>query len=153
MLLYRAQGVILALLGAGSVLESWRITQAAREGANFDAIGPDRYLLALGVLMVVIGIWMALRPPVTDQFGPLPEQPRVGSTFYITVAMLAALTATLPYIGFPLASFAFLTFMFHRFGGWSWLRSSAVSVGVAAVFYITFVWMADLPLPHGNLIF
>jgi Tripartite tricarboxylate transporter TctB family len=153
MLLYRVQGVIFTLLGIGSTLEAWRITQAAREGGNFDAIGPDRYLLALGVLMTVIGTWMALRPPVIDQFGPLPEQPKVGATFYITVAMLAALTATLPYIGFPVASFVFLTVMFHRFGGWSWLRSSAVSIVVAAIFYITFVRMADLPLPHGNLIF
>ena len=153
MLLYRAQGAILALLGAGSVLEALRITQESREGANFDAIGPDRYLMALGILMAVIGLWLALRPPVTDQFGSLPEQPKVGSTFYLTMAMLAALTAALPYIGFTVASFVFMAVMFHRFGGWSWLRSSAVSAVIAAIFHVAFIRVADVPLPHGYLPF
>jgi hypothetical protein len=153
MLLYRAQGAILALLGAGSVLEAMRITQESREGANFDAIGPDRYLMALGVLMTVIGILLALRPPVTDEFGSLPEQPKVGSTFYLTMAMLAALAAALPYIGFTAASFVFLTVMFRRFGNWSWMRSAAVSAIAAAIFYITFIRVADVPLPHGYLTF
>jgi hypothetical protein len=153
MLLYRAQGAILALLGAGSVLEAWRITQDAREGANFDAIGPDRYLMSLGVLMLVIGIWLALRPPVTDQFASLPERPKVDSTFYVTMAMLAALTAALPHIGFTVASFVFLTVMFRRFGSWSWVRSAAASAITAAIFYITFIRVADVPLPHGYLMF
>ena len=153
MLLYRAQGVILALLGAGSVLEAWRITQTAREGANFDAIGPDRYLMALGVLMTVIGVWMALRPPLTDELGSLPAQHKVGSTFFVTLAMLVALTALLPFVGFTIASFAFLIVMFHRFGGWSWVRSAAAAGLVAAVFHVTFIWMADVPLPRGSLMF
>jgi len=153
MLLYRAQGLILALLGAGSMLEAWRITQAAREGANFDAIGPDRYLMALGVLMTVIGLWMALRPPVTDRLGSLPEQPGVGSTFFITLAMLVALMALLPHVGFTIASFAFLIVMFHRFGGWSWMLSAAAASLVAAVFHVTFIWLADVPLPRGYIVF
>lgn len=152
-MLYRAQGIILTVLGVGSVLEGWHITRAARESGNFDAIGPDRYLIGLAAVMAIVGLWMALRPPVADYFGSLAQQPKVGPTFFITVGMLAALSAALPYIGFPIASFVFLAVMFHHFSEWSWLRSSAVSVLVAAIFYVTFVRLADLPLPHGDLIY
>jgi len=152
-MLYRVQGAVLGLLGAGSVVEAWRITQEAREAANFDAIGPDRYLMGLGLLMAVIGLWMARRPPVADQFGSLPAQRSVGATFYITVGLTAALALALPYIGFAPASFLFLTIMFRQFGEWSWVRSAAASAVTAAVFYIMFIWLADLPLPHGELLF
>lgn len=151
MLLYRAQGAVLALLGLGSLPEAWRITRDVRQGANFDAVGPDRYLLALGVLMLLVGTWMAWRPPADDATGPAP--PHVGATFFLTMAMLAALAAAMPYLGFPIASFVFMTVMFHRFGGWSWMRSTGASLVVAAVFYIAFIRVADVPLPDGYLTF
>ena len=152
-MLYRVQGALLGLLGAGSVVEAWRITQEVREAGNFDAIGPDRYLMGLGVLMAVIGLWMALRPPAADQFGSLPAQRSVGATFCVTVGLTAALALALPYIGFAPASFLFLTIMFRHFGEWSWLRSAAASAATAGVFYVVFIWLADLPLPHGELLF
>ena len=52
MILQRVHGIFFMLLGGVSVVDGWRIAQQAREGANFDAIGPDRYLMALGALML-----------------------------------------------------------------------------------------------------
>jgi predicted phage tail protein len=63
MILQRAHGIFFMLLGAVSFVDGWRIAQQAREGANFDAIGPDRYLMALGVLMLIAGVWRLLSRP------------------------------------------------------------------------------------------
>lgn len=151
MLLYRAQGAVLAVLGVGSVLEAMHIAAEAREASNFDAIGPDRYLLGLGVLMLVIGARLAVWPPA-EGYAALPDQPNTGATFFFTLGMVAALAAVLPYIGFPLASFTFLTIMFRRFGNWPWLLSAGVAAAVAAVFYVTFILVADVPLPRASLL-
>ena len=59
-MLQRAHGILFVLLGVVSLVDGWRVTVQARETADFDAIGPDRYLLALGVLMLAAGLWRLL---------------------------------------------------------------------------------------------
>jgi predicted phage tail protein len=91
MMLQRAHGIFFTLLGAVSIVDGWRIAQQAREGANFDAVGPDRYLLALGALMLVAGLWRLLGPADRQ-----PEAERAAgeatsgmtSTFVLTLVML-----------------------------------------------------------------
>ncbi len=63
MLLQRLQALLFILIGVVSFADAWRISVQARESANFDAIGPDRYLLALGVVLFIGGAWSLLRRP------------------------------------------------------------------------------------------
>lgn len=102
--------------------------------------------------MAAIGIWMALRPPSAAD-DTAPSQGSIGATFLFTMAMLIALTALLPYVGYPIASLLFLTLMFQRFGGWSWPRSGIAACAAAAIFYVAFIRIADVPLPHPYLSF
>ena len=149
-MLYRVQGLTYVLLGAVSLIEGWHITQTAREGANFDAIGPDRYLMALGALLGVVGLWLAMRPPQSAENAPasyLSGEARM--TLFVCIAMLAAFTLAMPYIGFTLGCFVFLTVLFRHLSDWSWLRSIAAGALTSAFFYVGLIRLADVPLPSG----
>lgn len=149
-MLYRVQGVMYVLLGVLSLVEGWHITKTAREGANFDAIGPDRYLMALGVIMLLVGAWLAVRPPPSPegaQTSYLPAQARTN--LIACVAMLAAFTLAMPYVGFTLGCFVFLAILFRRLSDWSWPRSTAVAALTSAFFYVALIRLADVPLPAG----
>ena len=101
MILHRLHGVFFMLLGVVSVVDGWRIAQQAREGANFDAIGPDRYLMALGAVMLIAGVWRLLgRPEPTDAEAAVPDRD-AGATWrlLLTLALLAAFAALVPVLG------------------------------------------------------
>jgi hypothetical protein len=151
-MLYRIQGLIYLLLGAVSLAEGWHIAGTARDGANFDAIGPDRYLMALGASLIVVGLWLALRPPQSadgTQGTYWPVQARTN--LIVCIAMLAAFTLAMPYIGFTFGSFVFLSVLFRFLSDWSWLRSTGAAALASAFFYVGLFRLADVPLPSGIL--
>ena len=149
-MLYRVQGIMYLLLGGVSLAEGWHITQTAREGGNFDAIGPDRYLMGLSVLLLVLGVWLALRPPQSAEEAQTTYWPADARTnLFVCLAMLAAFTLAMPYIGFTLGCFVFLSVLFRRLGDWSWLRSAGTAALASAFFYVGLIRLADVPLPSG----
>ena len=149
-MLYRVQGLVYALLGAVSLFEGWHITKTAREGANFDAIGPDRYLMALGALLIVVGLWLAIRPPQSADEAPASYwSGEARTTLIVCIAMLAAFTLAMPYAGFTLGCFVFLAVLFRYLSDWSWPRSTAAAALTSAFFYVGLIRLADVPLPSG----
>jgi hypothetical protein len=149
-MLYRVQGLVYALLGAVSLIEGWHITKTAREGANFDAIGPDRYLMALGALLIVVGLWLAIRPPQSADEAPASYlSGEARTTLIVCIAMLAAFTLAMPYAGFTLGCFVFLAVLFRYLSDWSWPRSTAAAALTSAFFYVGLIRLADVPLPSG----
>ncbi|MBO0763097.1 MAG: tripartite tricarboxylate transporter TctB family protein [Hyphomicrobiaceae bacterium] len=154
MLLERAQAIAYVLLGAVSLADGWRISQQDRRAANFDAVGPDRYLLALGLLMLAAGLWRLLG---ARQAEPQPQQSAMGvsasvaSQLILTLVTLAAFAALIPVLGFSLASPLFLAAQLQLLGAWAWWKNAIAAVMLALAFHATFVWFADIPLPKGYI--
>ena len=114
---------------SGPIVDGWRITQQAREGANFDAIGPDRYLMALGALMLLAGLWRLLRgpEPQTETAAAVPDRDAgARSSLLVTVALLVGFALLVPVLGFSPTCFLFLTVLLRVLGGWTWWRSLAL---------------------------
>jgi len=153
MILHRLHGALFLLLGALSIADGWRVAWQAREGANFDAIGPDRYLIALGALMLAAGIWGLLdRPQLTtqSQAAAVAEDSAGASwSLALTLGMLAAFAFAIPLLGFSPACFLFLAAQLLVLGSWRWWLSLAVAAAIALVFHVAFIWFADMPLPKG----
>lgn len=154
MALQRVYAVFFTFLGVVSLVDAARIAYQAREGANFDAIGPDRYLLVLGVLMLAGGLWSLLRPeqigvPLRDERGA-PAVP-MTSRLLLTLGLLAGFAVLTPVIGFSLACLMFLTLELRLLSNWQWWRILALAAMMALAFHITFVQLADMPLPKGTI--
>ena len=142
MILHRLHGALFLLLGVVSVADGWRIAQQAREGANFDAIGPDRYLIALGAAMLLAGLWRLLRgpPQQTDTEAAVPDRD-AGATWslLLTLAMLVAFALLVPVLGFSPTCFLFVAAQLRMLGGWSWWLSLAVAAPIALAFHVAFI--------------
>jgi Tripartite tricarboxylate transporter TctB family len=154
-MLQRAYGIPFMLIGAASIVDGWRIAREAREGANFDAIGPDRYLLALGVVMLAAGLWrLVSRPEVRaepDDGGGAAQTAGTRWTLVLVVAMLAGFAGAAPAIGFSLACFLFLVAQFWLLGARPWWKLAGGAAAATVTFHAAFVWLADMPLPRGYL--
>jgi hypothetical protein len=154
MILQRAHGIFFMLLGGVSVVDGWRIAQQAREGANFDAIGPDRYLMALGALMLMAGVWRLLgRPePRGKPQAAIPDRDeKATSRLVLTLGLLAAFAALVPVLGFSLTCFLFLAAQLRVQGDWPWWLSLGVAAPIALAFDVAFIRFADMSLPKGSV--
>ena len=149
-MLQRLHGILFILIGLGSIGDGWRIAQQARAGANFDAIGPDRYLAALGAVMLLAGLWSLLLRPETEPAAPRAE-PSEGTlpTLLLTLGLVAAFALAIPIIGFSPACFLFLALQLWVLSGWSWWVSFAAAVPIALGFHLAFVTFSDMPFPKG----
>jgi hypothetical protein len=149
MILHRLQAGLFMLLGAVSLADGWRIASQAREGANFDAIGPDRYLMALGALMIAAGVWSLLgrmQPQTAAQ-----HDGGAAWSLVLTLGMLASFVLALPYLGFAPACFLFIAAQLRLLGRWPWWRCLAAAAPIALAFHLAFITFADMPLPKGYL--
>lgn len=153
MLLQRAQALLFMLIGAISITDAWRISLQAREAANFDAIGPDRYLLALGVVLALGGAWSLLRPVPRTPRGAGADARTGGTsaTLGLTLVLLGGFAALMPFIGFSLACLLFLVLQLWLLSNWPWWKTAIAAVVIAAAFHVTFVDFADMPLPKASL--
>ena len=150
MTLHRLHGVLFLVLGVVSLADGWRIARQAREGANFDAIGPDRYLMALGALMLLAGLWHLLRGAGPETATSAPDRGSgATSSLLLTLAMLVGFALLVPVLGFSPTCFLFITAQLRVLGAWSWWRSVALAAAIAVVFHVAFISFADLPLPKG----
>lgn len=144
----RILGLALALLGLLSGWDSWRITRDARESGNFDAVGPDRYLLLVGCLMILTGLAMAIWPPPAapmQRSGRLwpPSKPALATGGLVGAVIL------MPLAGFTLACLAFFLALYATLNRWTWQGVAASALVTTGIFWIVFVWVADLSLPKG----
>jgi hypothetical protein len=152
MLLQRLHGLLFLLIGVVSIADGWRITQQARQGANFDAIGPDRYLMALGALMLAAGAWRLLSRTLLQGEPRTPEDGQSAGALrglLVTLGLLGAFAFAVPLIGFSTACFLFLAAQLRLLGGWTWWRSVATAALIALAFHVAFIRFADMPLPKG----
>ena len=64
------------------------------------------------------------------------------------MAALAAFCLILPWVGYPLSAFLFVTVVLRRLGS-GWPAAVALGVASAAVSHYLFAVLLDVPLPRG----
>lgn len=107
--------------------------------------GPGTWPLIVSVVLATLGLTLAgLARRTTDatRFG------RSALPVLAAVAGMVVFVAVLGVIGFEIPALL-LTFVWVRFlGGESWLLSTLVSLGTVVAFYVLFVGLLAVPIPH-----
>jgi putative tricarboxylic transport membrane protein len=144
--------VIVALLG---IADAWRLSSVVRAGGTFhDVIGPDRYLGAISVGLLLCGIWALsknlkiARPPM------IKKEEGKGSHVHqvvLVVFVLVLYAFAMPILGYLLATCFFFPVIYFIFGVRPWLKSILIGLSTTAVFYAIFEYFAEMPLPKGLL--
>jgi putative tricarboxylic transport membrane protein len=118
---------------------------AARPGAGFFPILVGVFACAVGVIVCV----QAFRAPVRASAAPdsAPDAAARGRALS-TVVMLIAFCALMPWVGYPLVAFAFVTILLQRLGS-AWRAAAITGLLSAIVSFYVFGVLLDVPLPRG----
>ena len=119
---------------------------SARPGAGF-------FPVAVALLGCVVGLVAAARavmwapagratPAATD------DDPRGRARAVTATLILVAFCLVLPWVGYPIAAFAFVFALLLRLGS-DWRAALGTAVASAAVSHYLFAVLLDVPLPRG----
>ena len=118
---------------------------AARPGAGFFPTLVGIFGCIVGVTMSVRAFRAPLHPPVARE-GVRDAAAR--SRALSTVVVLVAFCLLMPWVGYPLVAFGFVTVLLQRLGS-SWRAAAITGVLTAGVSFYVFGGLLDVPLPRG----
>jgi hypothetical protein len=158
MMRYALESLALAAIGAWSIWDGVRLSAAVRREGVFDALGPDRYIMILGGILLVLSVarfWAARAEWQAEhgQPGLSGEAPDNAPPlkFILLAVAFASYALVTPYTGYALATVLFFAPVYWIMGLRGWLRLIAATAISAATFTLLFITLADMPLPPGVL--
>lgn len=144
----RIFGGLLALFGAILVWDGWRLGREARPDGMFDDLGPDRYMMLLGGLLLAAGITIAVQAKGGAVTWRRPVLWPLSSPVVFTLVMAGYALLT-PLLGYTLATFLFFVAAFQLAHPRRWPVTVGISAAATAISYVLFVQLSDMPLPRG----
>jgi hypothetical protein len=140
----RVTDVVVALvvtgLGAATVTGSWALGAGSAR-----APGTGTWPLLVGAVLVALGVALL---GLTGRTGDTERFTRASWPVLAGLATMVAFVAVLEVIGFEIPA-ALLAFVWLRFlGRESWRTSIVTSLAVVVAFYVLFVGILSVPVPH-----
>ena len=118
---------------------------AARPGAGF-------FPTLVGIFGCMVGLTMsarAFRTPARAPVAPAIATDAVARRRALsTVALLVGFCLLIPWIGYPLVAFAFVTLLLQRLGS-AWRTAALIGAVTAVASFYAFGVLLDVPLPRG----
>jgi len=143
-------GSLLALLGAGALLEARRLATLREELVAGAVVGDDTLprLVGLGLLAVAAHVLALARWPTPRVRWPRgPERARLVAS----AGALAAYYALAPYAGYTLSTLLVAAALYRTMGGYRWWVAALAALATTGALYLMFrVWLLQ-PLPTGWL--
>ncbi len=140
------------LFGVLSIWDALRIRGTVRKPGLFDVLGPDNYFLGVGVVLLLLGVLLAasaLRD--ARQPGEREPAPQTSRLYLVAFALTVLYALGILGIGYALATVIFFILALRLLGGQSWTVDIATSLALTLIFYVLFIYLADIPLPAGWL--
>jgi hypothetical protein len=150
--LYRGliESLVVIFLAALGIADAWRLSNLVRAGGTFhDVIGPDRYLGVISAGLFICGISNLIKcRKLLQAKGEEKEGSQIRRVVLVAL-LLFAYTFAIPMLGYVLATFIFFPVVYFIFGVRPWPKSVIVGLITAALFYVIFAYLAEMPLPRG----
>jgi putative tricarboxylic transport membrane protein len=116
-----------------------------------DFVGPGFFPTAVGILGVVLaGILLVRREPVRE--GGERANPSLELRALVPIGLMLAYVLSLDFLGFPIATLAFLVLTVRYLGAPSWLGAAVFGLAGTAAAILLFQYGFSLRLPQGDLI-
>jgi putative tricarboxylic transport membrane protein len=146
-MLERVVGLVVVVVGGVYLTMALALPYGttARPGAGFFPTLVGIFACVVGTIVCAQAFRAPVLAPAAGEGAPDAAARRRALS---TVVVLIAFCALMPWIGYPLVAFGFVTILLQRLGS-SW-RSAAITglVTSAASFYV-FGFLLDVPLPRG----
>ena len=142
---------LLALAASGAYLAlalGFPLGTAASPGAGLFPVAVGAYLVLVAAALALAAFRHECAVAVTPG-APLSVGAR--RRVAVTIAALAGFCLALPWAGYPVVAFAFVTALLRRLGGGGWAGAAAAGLLVAGASYYLFAVLLGVPLPLGLL--
>ena len=144
-------GAIFLVLAGISFWDGQRITQNLRKPGVYDSLGPDRYLMLVGAILLILGVAVAVqgarerRAAVATQESGDP----VSQRHWWLLATVCAYSALIWFVGYAAATLVFFIAALWIMGQRDWRWNVPSAVALTAAYYFMFQYAADISLPQG----
>ena len=112
-----------------------------------------RFLVALMVVLVIVlafrMAWQFRRGEARFSFADLAETPQTAILRWGVLGLAVAFTLGIPYAGFTLSIFLFLTLSMFLLGVRPWTKMLTITVIASAIGYLLFIVALGARLPRG----
>jgi hypothetical protein len=148
----RLWGLALVAIGSLWMWDGWSLWQSQRSDHMFDVLGPDRYLMLVGGLLIMCGVIIGLQN-IKGQAAAAREQEEFVLP-YLNAPKAFALLMTvyaviIPVLGYALSTLLFFMAAYTMAGRQGTIKTAMTSVLSAGLFYVIFETLAHMSLPKG----
>ena len=155
--MYKAliESILVIALACLGIFDAGRLGHLLRSGhAYHDVVGPDRYLGAISVGLLICGTWSlasSLKSRGPRQNGKAAREARgtPANQVLLVVTLLVVYTLAIPTLGYFPATTIFFPIIYFIFGVRPWLKSIVMGLITTALVYFIFEYIAEMPLPKG----
>jgi putative tricarboxylic transport membrane protein len=145
-----AAGLGLAVAGVFVAAFAWRMPA----GPDPSAPGPGAAPGALGLMLVLLGLAIALPPLLAARAGAepaaaKPTEPGGARKLWISAGLLVACVVAFEPAGFMLSTFLFLLAGFTQLGGANWRVAAPAAAVAAGGLWLFFTKLLGVGLPYG----
>ena len=141
---------IFIVLAGISLWDGYRITTTLRRPGVYDGLGPDRYLMTIGLLVLILGVALAVQGAREfRRHAPQPAGEPASNRHLWLLGTVCGYVVLIWLLGYALATLAFFIAALWIMGqrDWRWNLPSALALTVA--YYLMFEYAADISLPQG----
>jgi hypothetical protein len=143
-------GMIFVALAGISFWDGYRIATTLRRPGVYDSLGPDRYLLTIGSIILILGVAIAIqgmREP--RQTVPQADREQASNRHLWLLAAICGYTILIWFLGYAVATLAFFVAALWIMGQRDWRWNLSSSAALTAAYYFMFQYAADISLPQG----
>lgn len=146
-MLERVVGLVVVAAAGAYLMQALALPYgtAARPGAGF-------FPTLVAIFACAVGVMMTVRAFLTTAPAAAPREAGPGRAArgraLSTIVVLAAFCLLLPWVGYPLVAFGFVTVLLQRLGS-HWRAAAIIGALTAAASYYVFGVLLDVPLPRG----
>lgn len=150
------ESLLFGSIGIWSIREGLQLNASRREGV-FDLLGPDRYIMLVGGILVALSIVRLVTSraewQVEQGVGAFEgrRENAVSLQLVLLTLAFAGYALFVRYGGYALTTAAFFAAAYWIMGLRDWLKLTSAVVLSTAAFVILFVKLADMPLPRGMI--
>lgn len=143
-------GAIFVALAGVSFWDGYRIASTLRRPGVYDGLGPDRYLMAVGLLVLILGVALAVQGAREfHQKAPEVAGEQASTRHLWLLAAICGYVALIWLLGYAIATFAFFVATLWIMGQRDWRWSLPSAAALTAAYFLMFEYAADISLPKG----
>jgi cytochrome b561 len=146
-MLERVVGLVVVAAGGAYLTQALALPYgtAARPGAGF-------FPTLVAIFGCVVGLLMTARAFLRAEPASVPREVRLEGAARTravsTIVLLSVFCLLMPWIGYPVAAFGFVTVLLQRLGS-TWRAALLTGAATAVCSYYVFAVLLDVPLPRG----